>query len=99
MAWIRIKDVMAGMHEAIRDDKMRKELMFEWLNILLALVSFFMTVVNVFTKEYILMVSTFIFSVACIINAVLIRRGTRVKGSLIRFLLLKHLHCWPYLLR
>ena len=79
MAWIRIKDVMAGMHEAIRDDKMRKELMFEWLNILLALVSFFMTVVNVFTKEYILMVSTFVFSVACIINAVLIKRGTRVK--------------------
>lgn len=79
MAWIRIKDVMTGMHEAIRDDKMRKELMFEWLNILLALVSFFMTVVNVFTKEYILMVSTFIFSVACIINAVLIKRGTRVK--------------------
>lgn len=53
--------------------------MFEWLNILLALVSFFMTVVNVFTKEYILMVSTFVFSVACIINAVLIKRGTRVK--------------------
>lgn len=82
MTWvkIKIKDIMAGMHEAIRDDKMRKELMFEWLNILLALVSFFMTVVNVFTKEYTLMVSTLVFSVACIINAVLIKRGTRVKN-------------------
>lgn len=82
MAWIRIKikDIMAGMHEAIRDDIMRKELMFEWLNILLALVSFFMTVVNVFTKEYTLMLSTFIFSVACIGNVVLIKRGKKLKN-------------------
>ena len=63
MTWIKTKakSIIAGMNAAIRDDIMRKELMFEWLNILLALVSFFMTVVNIFTKEYTLMLSTLIF--------------------------------------
>jgi len=82
MAWIKTKakKIIAGMNAAIRDDIMRKELMFEWLNILLALVSFFMTVVNIFTKEYTLMLSTLIFSVACILNIVLIKREKKVKG-------------------
>ncbi len=76
MAWmkVKIKNIMAGMHEAIRDDIMRKELMFKWLNILLALVAFLMTVVNIFTKEYTLMLSTLFFSVACIVNVILIKR-------------------------
>ncbi len=83
MSWIKlkIKDMMGGMQEAIRDDIMRKELMFEWLNILLALVSFFMTIVNVFTREYILMLSTLLFSAACIGNTVLIRKGKKTKNT------------------
>jgi len=71
---------MAGMSDAIRDDRLRKELMFEWLNILLALVSSFMTAVNVFTKEYHLMMSTLLFSVACVVNIVLIKRGAKSKS-------------------
>ncbi len=83
MDWIKRKadSVTAGIQEAIRDDALRRELMFQWLNILLALVSFFMTVVNVFTKEYTLMVSTFLFSVGCIGNLVLSRRGKRAKSA------------------
>ncbi len=83
MAWInvKVKGIMAGMHNAIRDDVMRKELMFEWLNILLALVSFFMTVVNVFTKEYVLMLSTLFFSAACVVNILLIKQGKKIKSS------------------
>lgn len=82
MNWIKAKakDIVAGMHEAVRDDGARKELMFEWLNILLAVVSFFMTVVNLFTKEYALMLSTLIFSAACIGNTVLIKRGKRTRN-------------------
>lgn len=39
MNWFKVKlnNTMAGMQEAIRDDNMRKELMFGWLNVLLAL--------------------------------------------------------------
>ncbi len=84
MAWIKstIKGIMSGMHEAIRDDTMRKELLFEWLNILLAFVSFFITVVNIFTEEYVLMRSTLLFSVACIGTVRLIKRGSRGKNIL-----------------
>lgn len=83
MAWIKriLDSLAAGIHEAIRDDTLRKELMFQWLNILLALVSFFMTVVNVFTKEYTLMVSTLLFSVACLGNLVLSRWGKAAKSA------------------
>ncbi len=75
MVWIKnkIKNILAGMNAAIRDDIKRKELMFEWLNIILALVAFFMTVVNLFTGEYMLMLSTLIFSAACIVNIILIK--------------------------
>ncbi len=73
---------MAEMQEAIRDDNMRKKMMFEWLNILLALVSSVMTVVNIFTKEYILMMSTLIFTVACILNVALINRNGKEENGL-----------------
>ncbi len=84
MNWIRgkIKKIMDGMQEAIRDDITRKELMFEWLNILLALVSFTMTVLNVFTKEYMLMTSTLVFAVACVANVVLIKLDKQRKNIL-----------------
>ncbi len=76
----KINDIIAGMDYIIRDDVLRKELMFEWLNILLVIVSLFMTVVNVFTKEYTLMMSTFIFALACIGNIILIKRRRVVKN-------------------
>lgn len=75
----KIDDMMDKIHVAIRDDTMRKELMFEWLNILLALVSCFMTVVNAFTKEYILMLSTFFFCLACIGNMIFIKRKKTIQ--------------------
>ncbi len=82
MGWIKnkIKSIITGMDYIIRDDVLRKELMFEWLNILLVIVSLFMTVVNVFTKEYTLMTSTFIFALACIGNIILIKRRKVVKN-------------------
>lgn len=84
MNWFKSKrnDIMAGMQEAIRDDDMRKRLMFEWLNIVLALVSLVMTAVNFFTKEYTLMISTLIFSAACIVNGVFIKRSGKKGNSL-----------------
>lgn len=84
MNWFKVKlnNTMAGMQEAIRDDNMRKELMFGWLNVLLALVSLIMTEINFFTKEYTLMISTLIFSVACILNVVFIKRDGE-KGNII----------------
>lgn len=53
MNWFKVKlnNTMAGMQEAIRDDNMRKELMFGWLNVLLALVSLIMTEINFLPKN------------------------------------------------
>ncbi len=84
MAWVKIKmqDILDGIHEAVRDDTLRKELMFEWLNILLALVSAFMTVVNIFTKEYTLMLSTLLFAVCCVANVGLAKQGKKIKKPL-----------------
>ena len=76
----KIKNIVDEMNETIRDDAMRKELMFQWLNILLVLVSFSMTVVNILTKEYTLMLSTLIFSATCIGNVILIRRTRKIKN-------------------
>jgi len=83
MAWMkaRMKSIVAGMHKAIRDDAMRRELMFEWLNILLALVALFMTLVNVATQEYTLMLGTLLFALACVGNILLIKRGGKPKTA------------------
>lgn len=93
MNWMkdRIRDIMTGIHEAVRDDVKRKELMFEWLNIVLALVSFFMTVVNIFTEEYALMLSTLIFSAACVVNVVLIKLEKTIKSILYMIFVLETL--------
>lgn len=82
MAWMKkqMNEITDGMQEAIRDDRTRKELMFRWLNVVLALVSFFMTVVNIFTAEYMLMLSTFLFSVACVGNVLVIKGNKEIHG-------------------
>ena len=43
------------------DDDLRRKYLFRWLNMLLAIVAFGMSVVNVFTREFTLMVSTLLF--------------------------------------
>lgn len=80
----KIDALWAGMQVAIRDDNTRKELMFGWLNVLLALVAGFMTVVNLFTGEYTLMASTLLFAIACVVNVALVRGGMR-KGNALYF--------------
>lgn len=50
-------------------DEMRCKYMFRWLNILLAVTSLGMSVVNAFTREYILMVSTLLFALLCLLNS------------------------------
>lgn len=58
---------------AIVDDQSRQRLMFIGLNAALAAVAFVMSVVNIFTAEYVLMVSTLVFSALCLLNILLLR--------------------------
>ncbi len=88
MNWVRqkIKAVISGICVVVADDELRKNMMFRWLNILLAIVAFFMTAVNVITKEYILMLSTFTFGLLCVINVFLTRfRAQEKKAEFLLF--------------
>lgn len=67
------EQIVGDIKKVVCDDALRRHMMFEWLNVLLAIVSLVMTVVNVFTKEYALMTATFAFFLACMINVVLIK--------------------------
>lgn len=57
---------------AVVSDTLRRRLLFHGANLVLALTSFVMTVVNIFTGEYLLMHATFIYSLFCILNIVLL---------------------------
>ena len=59
-------------------DDSRKKIAFVGLNAVLALVSLIMSVVNFFTAEYILMISTLVFSLGCGLNIVLYRAKVNV---------------------
>jgi len=50
------------------DDDQRRDVVFVWFNGIMGLVSGFMTIVNIFTRKWLLMGSTLIFFLACMAN-------------------------------
>jgi len=63
------------MWTMMMDDDQRRDVVFVWFNGIMGSVSGFMTLVNVITQKWLLMWSTLIFCLACIVNIVLSRRG------------------------
>ena len=61
----------------LTDDEKRKELQYISIFLLFCFVSAFMTVLNVITHKGILTVATAVFSVLCLINFFLIKKGGR----------------------
>jgi len=59
------------------DDDRRRDLVFVWFVGIMGSVSGFMTVVNVFTRKWLLMWSTLLFFLACAVNLWLSWRGHR----------------------
>jgi len=57
------------------DDDRRRDLVFVWFVGIMGSVSGFMTVVNIFTQKWLLMSSTLLFSLACLLNLLLARHG------------------------
>ncbi len=64
----RYNNMMDKLRKVVVNESTLRNMMFRWLNGLLAFVSMFMTVINVFTKEYALMLVTFVFSMLCVMN-------------------------------
>lgn len=65
------KNIGNKIREAVISDKPRTRVLFYAISITLAFTSFVMTVINYFTKEYILLLATLIFSLLCLLNIVL----------------------------
>lgn len=62
------ESLLSKIHAAITSDALRRRLMFLFLNAALSLIAFVMTVVNLFTAEYILLAATLTFSLLCLFN-------------------------------
>ena len=73
--WERL---LQGVREVITSDAKRREVLFLVLNIALALTSLIMLVVNVFTREYILLAVMLSFGAACLLNALILHFTRRV---------------------
>lgn len=61
----------------LTDDEKRKELQYIGIFLLFAFVSAFMTVLNVITRKGVLTIATAVFSVLCLVNFLLIKKGRR----------------------
>lgn len=67
-----VKHGIEKIKTAVVSDEPRKRLLFIFLNSALSLTSFIMTIVNWFTGEYLLLISTLVFSLLCLVNIVLL---------------------------
>ncbi len=79
------KEVLKNrIHNAVVSDVLRRRLLFCILNAALSLTALVMTVVNYFTKEYVLLYSTLIFSVLCLLNILAILYSDVKKNAIYR---------------
>ena len=74
MEWFRTKyiEIFSRLRLIVVNEITMRNMMFRWLNGLLALVALFMTVINIFTAEYVLMTVTFVFSLVCVLNIIFV---------------------------
>lgn len=70
-----LNNIKTALLTSYRDDKVRQQLMFQILNLILFAVAATMTVVNVATNENILFWETAIYAVFCLKNLVLSRKS------------------------
>ena len=66
---------LSGFKEKILDPTSRETLIFEITFWVLGFVALFMSLVNILTGEYVLMIATLVFSVCCIVCSLLFFRG------------------------
>ena len=74
---MKIKELLGKLlkkiKEAIASDSLRRRVLFYVINCALCFTALVMSIVNVFTHEYILLVSTVAFSVACLLNIIALK--------------------------
>lgn len=80
----KILQLVKKMGEYVVVDEKRTKVLFYVISFVLAATSFVMSVVNIFTKEYALMIATLVFSVLCLTNALLLLH-TKINVHIIYF--------------
>lgn len=73
----KLREVLEDLRSILTDDGRRARFQYEWIYILLAVISAFMTIVNVATNKGILMCSTLIFAALCAFDYAFSRLGER----------------------
>lgn len=68
----KFENFIENFKSAVVADEPRRRVLFSTLNFVLAVTSFVMSIINYFTAEYILLISTFSFSLLCLINILLL---------------------------
>ncbi len=71
------------MWTMMMNDDRRRGVVFVWFNGIMGSVSGFMTVVNIFTQKWLLMSSTLIFFLACMLNIWMSRHGRQQLAQII----------------
>ncbi len=71
------------MWTMMMDDDQRRALVFVWFDGIMGSVSGFMTIVNIFTQKWLLMWSTLLFFLACMVNIWLFRHGRQKLAQMI----------------
>jgi diguanylate cyclase (GGDEF) domain len=69
-----IEKAKKSLHDMTSDETLRFWVQFLWINRVLAAVCIFMSIVNLFTKEYTLMISTMVFAGLSLINVLYSRK-------------------------
>ncbi len=82
-----LEKIKSIFHMSMENEDLRKNLLFNLLNICLGAVALFMSVVNFFTDEKKLMFVTLAFFIICVINFVLLR-SEKISRSVVVFLFL-----------
>jgi len=67
------------LRSTMTDDDKRNGMVFLLFNVIIGFVAFCMTVVNLFTAKWLLLVSTLAFTLACVLNAWLFHKGGRLR--------------------
>ena len=85
----RFEMIMHKLRAILTNTEKRREFQYTWLYRILCTISLVMSLVNVVTEKWVLMVSTLVFALFCFINTLLSRKGGRGTEIAARFFMVE----------
>ncbi len=75
-----IYEKVTALRDIMTDDEERNGIVFLFFDVIMGFVALCMTVVNLLTSKWLLLAFTLAFSLACLLNALLFRKGGRLRS-------------------